>query len=134
MSRVYLTQCQLELTDGCLHFSTGLKDSLNCAVFCHFRALQVEKKEKEEEEGGKDKENIQGKGEEADQEKEKREEEEEKREKSGPEGDSKEEEKEKVTEEEEKAPSAPRRPKTMQIKVTLLDNTLYECELDVRAF
>ncbi|KAM9824819.1 protein 4.1 [Neosynchiropus ocellatus] len=34
---------------------------------------------------------------------------------------------------EAKAPTAPRRPKTIQIKVTLLDNTLYECELEKRA-
>ncbi|XP_077598971.1 protein 4.1 isoform X12 [Stigmatopora nigra] len=35
-----------------------------------------------------------------------------------------------ATEEESKTPKAPRRPKTMQIKVTLLDDTLFECELD----
>uniref|UniRef100_A0A8P4K7Y9 Protein 4.1 n=1 Tax=Dicentrarchus labrax TaxID=13489 RepID=A0A8P4K7Y9_DICLA len=51
---------------------------------------------------------------------------------SSPEGGSKG-EKEKTTEEEAKAPRAPRRPKTMQIKVTLLDDTLYECELDKHA-
>lgn len=39
----------------------------------------------------------------------------------------------KMTGEETKAPRAPRRPKTIQIKVSLLDNTLYECELEVRA-
>ncbi|KAM8882851.1 protein 4.1 isoform 5-T5 [Synchiropus picturatus] len=32
-----------------------------------------------------------------------------------------------------KTPTAPRRPKTLQIKVTLLDNTLYECELEKHA-
>ncbi|XP_053718635.1 protein 4.1 isoform X1 [Synchiropus splendidus] len=32
-----------------------------------------------------------------------------------------------------KTPTAPRRPKTVQIKVTLLDNTLYECELEKHA-
>lgn len=96
---------------------------LHC--FCLCQAVQVEKKETEQEEGGKDKENIQEKGEEADQEKEKE---------SGPEGGSMEDKKENVTEEEDRAPSPPRRPKTLQIKVTLLDNTLYECELDVRAF
>uniref|UniRef100_A0A8D3CD92 Protein 4.1 n=1 Tax=Scophthalmus maximus TaxID=52904 RepID=A0A8D3CD92_SCOMX len=50
-----------------------------------------------------------------------------------PEGGSKVEKEEKTTEEEAKAPRAPRRAKTMDIKVTLLDDTLYECELDVRA-
>lgn len=40
--------------------------------------------------------------------------------------------KEKMTEEKVKSPRVPRQPKTIQIKVTLLDNTLYECELDVR--
>ncbi|XP_056875944.1 protein 4.1 isoform X2 [Takifugu flavidus] len=38
--------------------------------------------------------------------------------------------KEKMTEEKVKSPRVPRQPKTLQIKVTLLDNTLYECELD----
>uniref|UniRef100_A0A7N8X9X3 Protein 4.1 n=1 Tax=Mastacembelus armatus TaxID=205130 RepID=A0A7N8X9X3_9TELE len=42
-------------------------------------------------------------------------------------------EKEKATEKEAKAPRAPRRPKTMQLKITLLDNTVYECELDKHA-
>uniref|UniRef100_A0A8C6PQ53 Protein 4.1 n=1 Tax=Nothobranchius furzeri TaxID=105023 RepID=A0A8C6PQ53_NOTFU len=43
-----------------------------------------------------------------------------------------EEKKEKTTDEEEevKAPKAPRGPKTMEIRVTLLDDTLLECELD----
>uniref|UniRef100_A0A3P9Q600 Protein 4.1 n=1 Tax=Poecilia reticulata TaxID=8081 RepID=A0A3P9Q600_POERE len=40
------------------------------------------------------------------------------------------EDKEKTTEEEAKTPRAPRRPKTLQIKVTLLDDALFECELD----
>lgn len=40
--------------------------------------------------------------------------------------------KDKMTEEKVKSPRVPRQPKTIQIKVTLLDNTLYECELDVR--
>lgn len=39
-----------------------------------------------------------------------------------------------ITEDEAKVPRAQRRPKTLQIKVTLLDNTFFECELDVRAF
>lgn len=42
--------------------------------------------------------------------------------------------KEKAVEEEAKGPRPPRRPKTMQIKVTLLDDATYECELDVSLF
>ncbi|KAL7382639.1 hypothetical protein ABVT39_025609 [Epinephelus coioides] len=98
---------------------------------------QVEKKEAEEREGGKDEENNKEKGEEAALEKDKVEEKEKEKEeekKCGPEGGSKREEEEKTTEEEEaKTPRAPRRPKTMEIKVTLLDDTLYECELDKHA-
>ncbi|XP_019905949.2 protein 4.1 isoform X13 [Esox lucius] len=40
---------------------------------------------------------------------------------------------EKTAEGEAKPPKIPRRPKIMQIKVTLLDDTLYECELDKHA-
>ncbi|KAM9339761.1 protein 4.1 [Symphorus nematophorus] len=94
------------------------------------QAVQVEKKEVEEEEGGKDDENKE-KGEEAALEKEDKEKEEEKE--PDPDGGSKGDKEEKMTEEEAKAPKAPRRPKTMQIKVTLLDNTLFECELDKHA-
>ncbi|KAG9331029.1 hypothetical protein JZ751_020424, partial [Albula glossodonta] len=36
-------------------------------------------------------------------------------------------------EEESKLPKAPRRPRTMHCRVTLLDDTLYECQLDKRA-
>ncbi|XP_049889929.1 protein 4.1 isoform X3 [Epinephelus moara] len=101
------------------------------------QAVQVEKKEAEEREGGKDEENNKEKGEEAALEKDKVEEKEKEKEeekKCGPEGGSKREEEEKTTEEEEaKTPRAPRRPKTMEIKVTLLDDTLYECELDKHA-
>ncbi|XP_078032235.1 protein 4.1 isoform X14 [Epinephelus lanceolatus] len=101
------------------------------------QAVQVEKKEAEEREGGKDEENNKDKGEEAALEKDKVEEKEKEKEeekKCGPEGGSKREEEEKTTEEEEaKTPRAPRRPKTMEIKVTLLDDTLYECELDKHA-
>uniref|UniRef100_A0A669F1P3 Protein 4.1 n=1 Tax=Oreochromis niloticus TaxID=8128 RepID=A0A669F1P3_ORENI len=61
--------------------------------------------------------------------KEKKEEEEE----SGPEEGSRGEKEEKTAEEEAKASRVSRRPKTMQIKVTLLDDTLYECELDKHA-
>lgn len=42
--------------------------------------------------------------------------------------------KEKTADDEVKAPRPPRRPKTMQIKVTLLDDTTYECQLDVSVF
>uniref|UniRef100_A0A4W5PIY0 Protein 4.1 n=1 Tax=Hucho hucho TaxID=62062 RepID=A0A4W5PIY0_9TELE len=41
--------------------------------------------------------------------------------------------KEKTAEEDAQPPKAPRRPRIMQIKVTLLDDTLYECELDKHA-
>ncbi|XP_069372313.1 protein 4.1 isoform X7 [Paralichthys olivaceus] len=100
------------------------------------QAVQVEKKEaeaeEEEEEGGKDKDNDKEKGEEAALENEEDKDKEEEKE-SCPEGGSKGENEEKTTEEEAKAPRAPRRPKTMQIKITLLDDTLYECELDKHA-
>ncbi|XP_067467809.1 protein 4.1 isoform X4 [Thunnus thynnus] len=101
------------------------------------QGVQVEKKDVEEEgEGGKDKETDKEKTEEAtldkEEDKEKEKEEEEKECGQG-EGSSKGEKEEKTTEEEAKAPRAPRRPKTMQIKVTLLDDTLYECELDKHA-
>ncbi|XP_065804050.1 protein 4.1 isoform X9 [Labrus bergylta] len=114
------------------------------------QAVQVEKKEAGEEEAaeveveeGKDTEKDKEKEEEATLEKEKedkeKEEEEEKKkeeggeEEGGPEGGSKGEKEEKVMEEEAKAPRAPRRPKTMQIKVTLLDDAQFECELDKHA-
>ncbi|XP_035537099.1 protein 4.1-like, partial [Morone saxatilis] len=96
------------------------------------QAVQLEKKEAEEEKGGQDKENGKEKGEVAALEKEEKKEGKKEDKESSPEGGSKG-EKEKTTEEEAKAPRAPRRPKTMQIKVTLLDNTLYECELDKHA-
>ncbi|XP_055749321.1 protein 4.1-like isoform X13 [Salvelinus fontinalis] len=41
--------------------------------------------------------------------------------------------KEKTAEEDAQPPKAPRRPRIMQIKVTLLDDTLFECELDKHA-
>ncbi|KAA8586080.1 hypothetical protein FQN60_007649, partial [Etheostoma spectabile] len=91
---------------------------------------QVEKKEagpeEEKEEGGKDKDNATEKGDEAALEKEVKEHEEEKecggeREEAG----------EKMAEDEAQAPRAPRQAKSMQITVTLLDDTLYQCELDV---
>ena len=52
----------------------------------------------------------------------------------GPEGGSKKDEEEKTAEEHAEAAKAPHRPRTMQIKVNLLDDALYECELDVRAW
>ncbi|XP_070841379.1 protein 4.1 isoform X3 [Chaetodon trifascialis] len=92
-------------------------------------AVQVQKKEAEVEEAGNGKENNKKRGEQAALEKEEKEELKE----SGLEEGSKEDKVEKMAEEEAKAPRAPRRPKTMQIKVSLLDNTLYECELDKHA-
>ncbi|XP_061615561.1 protein 4.1 isoform X7 [Phyllopteryx taeniolatus] len=107
------------------------------------QAAQVEKKEAEEgeeEEGGKDKEVNKEKAEVAtleNKEDNKEEEEKEKGKDEGKEGGSEVssngEKEKKVTEEESKTPKAPRRPKPMQIKVTLLDDTLYECELDKHA-
>lgn len=122
------------------------------------QAVQVEKREAEGE-GGKDNTSNREKGEEAalekeekerEKEKEKEKEKEEKKEEkiekqeeekeekkeeeAGPEGVCEEEKEQKATEEEAKAPRAPRRPKTMQIKVTLLDDTVFECELDVSSF
>ncbi|XP_057684632.1 protein 4.1 isoform X5 [Corythoichthys intestinalis] len=104
------------------------------------QAAQVDKKEAAEEEGGKDKEITQEKAEVATLEKEednKKEEEEkgkdEGKEEGGLEGSVNGEKEEMAAEEESKTPKAPRRPKTMQIKVTLLDDTLYECELDKHA-
>ncbi|XP_047460580.1 protein 4.1 isoform X12 [Mugil cephalus] len=97
------------------------------------QALQIEKKEAEEEKGGKE-ERKKEKGEdvafekEGEKEEKKKEVDEEKE--SGPDGGPKEEKEEKTSEEEAKAPRASRRSKTMQIKVTLLDDTLFECELD----
>ncbi|XP_068189984.1 protein 4.1 [Antennarius striatus] len=73
---------------------------------------QVKKTEVEEEKGGEEKENK-AEGDDGDQEKE-----------------MVEDTKTKVTPEEANALKAQRHPKTLQIKVTLLDNTLYECELD----
>uniref|UniRef100_A0A1A7YAP2 Protein 4.1 n=1 Tax=Iconisemion striatum TaxID=60296 RepID=A0A1A7YAP2_9TELE len=96
------------------------------------QALQVEKKETEEEMGSKEKEKNDEKGEALVLEQE-----EEKEKESAPEGGSGTEKKEKTTDEEEeeevKAPKAPRGPKTMEIRVTLLDDTLLECELDKHA-
>ncbi|XP_056154937.1 protein 4.1 [Lampris incognitus] len=90
--------------------------------------VKVDHKEEplSEDEGGKYKDKDKEKGEEgASEEKEK--------EKFDPEGDGEREKEEKTSEKDTKPPKAPRRPKIMQIKVTLLDDTLYECELDKHA-
>uniref|UniRef100_A0A673Y8E8 Protein 4.1 n=1 Tax=Salmo trutta TaxID=8032 RepID=A0A673Y8E8_SALTR len=79
-------------------------------------------KDSEEEGGETDKEKRE---EDSAQEKEKEEEE--------PEGEGEKEEVEKTTEEDAQPPKPPRRPRIMQIKVTLLDDTLFECELDKHA-
>nr|XP_054601855.1 protein 4.1 [Nothobranchius furzeri] len=91
------------------------------------QALQAEKKETEEEADSKEKEKNDEKGEALVLEQEEGKEKE-----SAPEGGIGTEKKEKTTDEEEevKAPKAPRGPKTMEIRVTLLDDTLLECELD----
>ncbi|XP_054873727.1 protein 4.1 isoform X5 [Amphiprion ocellaris] len=89
------------------------------------QAVQVETKEAEEETAGKERVNEE-KGEvvalENEEEKD-----------SGLEGGSTGEKEEKTTEEEVKASRAPRRPKTMQVTITLLDDTLFECELEKHA-
>lgn len=79
----------------------------------------------------KDKENTKEKTEVTDLKTEDKDKEEEKQ--LAPEGCSQE-QKKMITEDEAEVPRTQRRPKTLQIKVTLLDNTFYECELDVRAF
>uniref|UniRef100_A0AAZ3RD16 Protein 4.1 n=1 Tax=Oncorhynchus tshawytscha TaxID=74940 RepID=A0AAZ3RD16_ONCTS len=50
-----------------------------------------------------------------------------------PEGEGEKEGVEKTTEEDAQPPKPPRRPRIMQIKVTLLDDTLFECELEKHA-
>ncbi|XP_064838894.1 protein 4.1-like [Oncorhynchus masou masou] len=89
--------------------------------------VQVDQKEdpekdSEEEEGETDKEKREEDGARG---KEKEEEE--------PEGEGEKEGVEKTTEEDAQPPKPPRRPLIMQIKVTLLDDTLFECELDKHA-
>ncbi|XP_029919707.1 protein 4.1 isoform X2 [Myripristis murdjan] len=88
---------------------------------------QVDHKEEAEERRGKDKEEEKEKGDEAALGKE--EEEEGLNPEEGREG----EKEEKTAEEEAKPPKVLRRPKIMQIKVTLLDDTVYECELEKHA-
>ncbi|XP_008419779.2 protein 4.1 isoform X5 [Poecilia reticulata] len=88
------------------------------------QALQAEKKDAAEDMTGKVKEKNDQKGEAVVLDKEDDKEKEFGSERRGKE------DKEKTTEEEAKTPRAPRRPKTLQIKVTLLDDALFECELD----
>lgn len=90
------------------------------------QALQAEKKDAAEDVTGKVKEKNDQKGEAVVLDKEEVKEKEFGSERGGKE------DKEKTTEEEVKTPRAPRRPKTLQIRVTLLDDALFECELDVR--
>ncbi|XP_054877942.1 protein 4.1 isoform X5 [Poeciliopsis prolifica] len=90
------------------------------------QALQAEKKDAAEDMTGKVKENSDQKEEAVVPDKEDKE----KEFGSGRRG---KEDEEKTTEEEAKTPRAPRRPKTLQIKVTLLDDALLECELDKHA-
>ncbi|XP_068603245.1 protein 4.1 [Brachionichthys hirsutus] len=78
------------------------------------QAVQVKKIVEEEEKGGDKKEN-EDKGDDGDQARDM------------------EDEKAKMTMEEADTLRTQRRPKTLQIKVTLLDNTLYECELEKHA-
>ncbi|KAM4725845.1 protein 4.1 isoform 1-T2 [Anableps anableps] len=92
------------------------------------QALQAEKKDADEEMTGKAKEKNDEKGEAVVLDKE----EEDKEKEFGPEEKGTE-DKEKTTEEEAKTPRAPRRPKTLQIKVTLLDDALFQCVLDKHA-
>ncbi|XP_064876252.1 protein 4.1-like isoform X9 [Oncorhynchus nerka] len=99
--------------------------------------VQVDQKEgpekdSEDEGGEKDKEKRE---EDSAQEKEKKEEdpEGEGEGREGEEGEGEKELKEKIAEEDAQTPKPPRRPRIMQIKVTLLDDTLYECELDKHA-
>nr|XP_049606340.1 protein 4.1 isoform X15 [Syngnathus scovelli] len=94
------------------------------------QAAQVEKKEgEEEEEAGKDKPLNKEKAEAATLEKDGDNKKDEEQKEDASEGSGNQEKEE----EESKTPKAPRRPKTMQVKVTLLDDTLYECELDKHA-
>lgn len=91
---------------------------------------QEEKKDADGEEVVKDEENSkenQGVGD------TKVEEQEEEDKQPSPEGCGVQEEKKTMTEEETKVPRAQRRPKALHIKVSLLDNTEFQCELDVRA-
>uniref|UniRef100_A0A7N6BQV0 Protein 4.1 n=1 Tax=Anabas testudineus TaxID=64144 RepID=A0A7N6BQV0_ANATE len=93
-------------------------------------ALEKEEKEKEEKEEKEEEEEDDEKVKEVEKEKGK---EGEKEEKEDPEEGSKEEKEERTAEGEAKAPRASRRPRTMQVKVTLLDDTVYECELQKHA-
>lgn len=91
---------------------------------CHCKVVQVKKTEVEEAEGVEEKVNNNDRGEDAEVEMGEKNE-------TGHQGGTKEQKKEKKAEKRVNALRAPRHPKTLQIKVTLLDNALYECELDV---
>lgn len=93
------------------------------AVFFH--VIQAEKNKNEDDEADKENEGMKEKEAEVDQEQEKKEEEKESAEDI---------KKDKLAEVKTKSPRIPRQPRSIQIKVTLLDNTLYECELDVRTY
>lgn len=87
-----------------------------------FQVVQAEKKKDKEEEADKDNESMKEKVAEVDPEQEKEDEKE----------SAEVIKKDKLAEEKVKSPRTPRQPKSIQIRVSLLDNTLYECELDVR--
>lgn len=93
---------------------------------CHLLAPQEEKKEADGEEVVKEEENTK----ENQEVEEKQVEEQEEAKQPSPEG--LQEEKKTLTEEKTRVPRAQRRPKALNIKVTLLDNTEFQCELDVR--
>uniref|UniRef100_A0A8C7IJ26 Erythrocyte membrane protein band 4.1a n=1 Tax=Oncorhynchus kisutch TaxID=8019 RepID=A0A8C7IJ26_ONCKI len=123
--------CYAVILGLCVVVGLGLRRT------CLIAPVQVDQKEdpekdSEDEGGEKDKEKRE---EDSAQEKEKKEEDPE-GEGEGREGEDGEGEKglkEKIAEEDAQPPKPPRRPRIMQIKVTLLDDTLYECELDKHA-
>ncbi|KAM3596941.1 uncharacterized protein V6R79_023168 [Siganus canaliculatus] len=94
------------------------------------QAVQIEEKEDEEEIVVKVQDKHKKRGQDNDPDKDN---EGETEKESAPEGGAKEKKHEKVAEDENKTSRASRRPKTMQINVTLLDNTIYSCELDKHA-
>lgn len=112
-----------------MHFSLQTKKNDDFLVFSLLD--QEEKKDVEGEEVVKDEENSkenQGVGDATVEEPPEQEDKQ-----PSPEGCGVQEEKKTLTEEKTKVPRGQRRPKSLHIKVTLLDNTEFECELDVRA-
>lgn len=105
---------------------SDLQNNTGLILFCHLLADQEEKKDADGEEVVKEEENTKENQEVA----ETGVEEPEEAEQPSPEG--VQEEKKTLTEEKTKVPRAQRRPKALNIKVTLLDNTEFQCELDVR--